>query len=114
MKTVRADNSRAEFFYVVPDTYYLRLFVDANHNGMWDTGDYAADRQPEAVYYYPGKIECKAKWDMTERWNPTSTPLYLQKPEQITKQKADKQKTVKRRNAERAKQLGITYGQGNM
>ena len=114
VKEVQAEDHQAEFYYLKPDTYYLRLFVDANHNGMWDTGDYAADRQPEAVYYYPGKIECKAKWDMTERWNPTSTPLYLQKPEQITKQKADKQKTVKRRNAERAKQLGITYGQGNM
>ena len=63
----------------------------------------------EEVYYYPGKIECKAKWDVRESWDPTAKPLYLQKPGEITKQKVDKQKAVKRRNAERAKKLGIEY-----
>lgn len=109
IKEVAAEHQQAEFYYLKPETYYLRLFVDSNHNGIWDTGDYAKDRQPEAVYYYPGKIECKAKWDLTESWNPTSTPLYLQKPGAITKQKADKQKTIRRRNAERAKQMGLPY-----
>ena len=46
---------------------------------------------------------------MTETWTPKATPLYRQKPTEITKQKADKQKTIQRRNAERARQLGITY-----
>lgn len=109
IKEVAAEHQQAEFYYLKPETYYLRLFVDSNHNGIWDTGDYAKDRQPEAVYYYPGKIECKAKWDLTESWNPTSTPLYHQKPGAITKQKADKQKTIRRRNAERAKQMGLPY-----
>ena len=109
VKTARAADGRAEFFYVVPDTYYLRLFVDDNHNGVWDTGDYATQRQPEAVYYYPGKIECKAKWDVNETWNPTAVPLYAQKPAAITQQKADKQKTIQHRNAERARSLGIEY-----
>ena len=109
IKEVEAEHQQAEFYYLKPETYYLRLFVDSNHNGIWDTGDYAKDRQPEAVYYYPGKIECKAKWDLTESWNPTSTPLYQQKPGAITKQKADKQKTIRRRNAERAKQMGLPY-----
>lgn len=109
IKEVAAEHQQAEFYYLKPETYYLRLFVDSNRNGIWDTGDYAKDRQPEAVYYYPGKIECKAKWDLTESWNPTSTPLYQQKPGAITKQKADKQKTIRRRNAERAKQMGLPY-----
>lgn len=109
IKEVAAEHQQAEFYYLKPETYYLRLFVDSNHNGIWDTGVYAKDRQPEAVYYYPGKIECKAKWDLTESWNPTSTPLYQQKPGAITKQKADKQKTIRRRNAERAKQMGLPY-----
>lgn len=109
IKEVAVEHQQAEFYYLKPETYYLRLFVDSNRNGIWDTGDYAKDRQPEAVYYYPGKIECKAKWDLTESWNPTSTPLYLQKPGAITKQKADKQKTIRRRNAERAKQMGLPY-----
>jgi hypothetical protein len=59
------------------------------------------------VYYYPEEVECKAKWDITRTWDPTSLPLYSQKPGAITKQKAEKQKTVQHRNAERARQQGI-------
>ena len=109
LKETKAENSQAEFFYLKPGEYYMRLFVDRNGNGIWDTGNYDKDEQAEDVYYYPGKIECKEKWDITENWNPTAIPLYKQKPSEITKQKADKQKTVKRRNADRAKNLGIEY-----
>lgn len=106
---VSTSNGRAEFFYIKPDTYYARMFIDSNNNGVWDTGDYAADRQAETTYYYPDKIECKAKWDLTLTWNPTSRSLNLQKPMTITKQKPEKEKTIKRRNQERAEKLGIPY-----
>ena len=108
-KRVRAADGAAEFFYVMPGQYYLSAFVDANGNNRWDTGDYAADRQPEDVYYYPDVIECKAKWDVTERWNLTATPRNRQKPGAITKQKADKEKKLRNRNKERAEKLGIIY-----
>ena len=109
VKEVSTSNGRAEFFYIKPDTYYARMFIDSNNNGVWDTGDYAADRQAETTYYYPDKIECKAKWDLTLTWNPTSRSLNLQKPMTITKQKPEKEKTIKRRNQERAEKLGIPY-----
>ena len=83
------------------------MFVDENGNGIWDTGDYAADRQPESVYYYPEMIECRAKWDMRLSWNPTARPANQQKPGAIIQTKADKQKTIKHRNAERAVKMGI-------
>lgn len=109
VKEVATNNGVAEFFYIKPETYYLRLYVDSNHNGKWDTGEYKADRQAEAVYYYPEKIECRAKWDVTETWNPTAVSLDKQKPAEITKQKADKEKKVKHQNAQRARNLGIQY-----
>ena len=109
VKEVSTSNGRAEFFYIKPDTYYARMFIDTNKNGIWDTGDYAADRQAETTDYYPDKIECKAKWDLTLTWNPTSRSLNLQKPMTITKQKPEKEKTIKRRNQERAEKLGIPY-----
>lgn len=109
VKEVKARGQVAEFFYVIPGTYYLSAYVDANGNGRWDTGDYNADRQAEAVYYYPKAIECKAKWDVTQSWNLTAEPRNRQKPEAITKQKADKEKKLKDRNAERARKLGIEY-----
>ena len=107
VKEVYAKNNQATFHYVKPGNYYLRLIVDDNDNGKWDTGDYATQRQPEAVYYYPKAIECKAKRDVQGTWNPRQLPLYKQKPAAITKQKADAQRKVKRRNAERARSLDI-------
>ena len=102
----------AEFKYIKPDKYYVSAFIDSNGNGVWDTGDYAEGRQAEAVYFYPREIECKAKWDVSQSWNVTSTPIYKQKPAKITKQKPDAVKKLKNRNAERARQLGIEYLKG--
>ena len=97
----------AELYYLAAGTYYLRAIVDRNGNGKWDTGDYYNNVQPEEVYYYHEPVECKAKWDYTKQWNLTGRSLYLQKPAEITKQKGEKKKEVKHRNAERAKELGI-------
>ena len=96
-------------FYVEPSTYYVRAFIDRNKNGLWDTGDYARNEQPEEVYYYPEKVECKAKWDVTVSWNLKSKPLNTQKPGEITKQKADNKKTIRHRNQERAREKGLEY-----
>lgn len=109
VKEAYAADNRLEFFYLSPGKYYLRLVDDRNNNGRWDTGNYAEGLQPESVYYYPEEIECKAKWDVSRTWNPTSAVLYRQKPAPIVKQKADKEKKIRNRNYERAKQLGIEY-----
>lgn len=109
VKTDTVDNGQAEFYYLKEGDYYVSLIIDANHNGKWDTGDYDLKLQPEQVYFYPEKITCKAKWDMTVNWNPTEKPLYQQKPADITKQKADKEKKIQNRNAQRAAKLGIQY-----
>lgn len=109
VKETRTNDGTAQFFFVNPGTYYLRMFVDENNNGIWDTGCYDEHRQPEPVYYYHEEIECKANWDFSETWNPTARPLNMQKPGKITKQKGEQKKTVKSRNLERAKKLGIEY-----
>ena len=109
IKEVRVQDGKAKIKYISPGKYYFRAIIDANSNGVWDTGDYDADCQPEAVYYYPKEIECKAKWDVTESWNLTAKPRFEQKPQAITKQKPEKAKQLKNRNVERAKQLGIEY-----
>jgi len=106
---VHVKDGKARFEYLTPGKYYMRAFVDANGNGIWDTGDYASDRQAEAVYYYPKEIECKEKWDVTQSWNLTEVPRFRQKPAAITKQKPDQEKKLKNRNIERAKQLGKEY-----
>ena len=109
VKQVKAVNGVAEFYYLKPQKYYMRLIVDRNDNGVWDTGDYDKNQQAEEVYYYPEEIECKAKWDLTESWDPMARELSRQKPGAITKQKPDKEKKVKNQNAQRAAKLGIQY-----
>lgn len=102
---VQADkDGRADFFYISPNSYYLRCFVDSNGNGVWDTGDYDTRRQPEQVYYCPSPIQVKAKWDIEQEWEPLSIERTQQKPQEITKQKPDKQKNIKNRNQERERQ----------
>jgi len=105
----RATGGKAEFQYVKPATYYLSAFCDMNGNGVWDTGAYDEDRQPEPVFYFNEEVECKAKWDVNRRWNLTATPLFKQKPSKIVKQKPEQARKQKNRNLDRAKQLGIEY-----
>jgi len=114
VKEVITDNGVAEFFYIKPDTYYLMMFIDSNKNGIWDTGNYDEDLQPESVYFYPESIECKQKWDVTLSWDPKSRRLELQKPGPLVKQKADKEKKIKNRNEERARKLGLEYIRNKM
>lgn len=103
------DNGQAEFYYLKPGKYFMRMILDANNNKKWDTGNYDTNLQPEEVYYNPDEIECKAKWDLTLTWNPLARPIYQQKPEALKKQKADKEKSIQHRNVKRAQELGIQY-----
>ena len=86
------NQQKAEFQYVDPGNYYIRLIVDTNKNNRWDTGDYEKRIQPEMVYYYPKKIEIKVNWDIEEYWNPLNIPILEQKPETLRQVKRfDKQ-----------------------
>ena len=103
IKKQKAIDGKVDFFYIEPGLYYLSLFYDRNGDGKWTTGDYATQRQGEETYYFPGAINLKAQWEITQDWNPTQTPLYKQKPEKITKQKPEKKKSNREKNAERKK-----------
>ena len=109
VKEVSTNNGTAEFFYVDPGIYYMRLFVDDNNNGVWDTGNYDEGRHAEEVYYYHERVECKARWDLPLSWSPQARPLTHQKPYEIVKQKPDKDKKIKNRNVDRARKMGIEY-----
>ena len=104
VKETVAQKGAARFSYIAPGKYYVSALVDANDNGVWDTGDYDLDLQPEDVYYYPKEIECKEKWDITQSWNLTGSLRYRQKPQAITKQKPDAEKKLKNRKQLHKKQ----------
>lgn len=109
ISSVSSDKGSVLFSYVDEKDYYLRIIVDRNKNGIWDTGNFAEELQPEEVYYYPEAIKCKAKWDITKEWNPLSVALYKQKPMSLRKQKNTKKVTSTRsRNEQRAREMGIS------
>ena len=102
----RADkDGNADFFFMKPGEYYMRCYVDANGNGQWDTGDYASGLQPERVYYFGKPLPLKARWDLRQDWDIRAVDVARQKPMAITKQKPDKEKKLKNRNAERDREM---------
>ena len=81
--------------------YYLRLFVDENDNGKWDTGEFEKGKQPEKVYYYDRTLELRALFEYSQDDWDINSPLDKQKPLEITKQKPDKERKKMNRNATR-------------
>lgn len=96
----QVERGQADFYFLSPSTYHIRIFNDRNGNGIWDTGLYENKESAEEVYYFPGKIETRANWDYTQEWNPTALPIDRQKPDDIKKQKSTT-KERKSKNAER-------------
>ena len=97
IRKTKVKNGGALFMDLKPDKYYVRLVVDLNDNGKWDTGNYAEKRQPEEVFYSPVKYNVMQNWQVEETWNVKATPWAKQKPIEITKNKP-KEATKKKRN----------------
>lgn len=93
-----------EFYFLRPDIYYMRCFVDRNGNGLWDTGEYDSGTQPEPVFYFPKPMNVRAGWDVEQAWDVYGIPVLEQKPRELIKQKADRGKTPRERNKEREKE----------
>ncbi len=55
-----------EFNNLEPKNYRIRIILDNNGNGKWDTGSYLQKLQPEDVKYYPDLIEIRANWEKNE------------------------------------------------
>ena len=91
-RTATVNAGAFEFTNVNPGTYFLRLTIDGNGNGKWDTGNYANHLQPEEVYYYPKQLKLRRNWDLDESWNIYQTAIDQQKPESIKHNKPEKAK----------------------
>lgn len=56
------------FLLLKPNKYYLRVIVDENQNGVWDSGRYLERRHPEPVYHYEPLLDVRANWELQERF----------------------------------------------
>lgn len=75
------------FEYLKPGDYFVKLFVDANQNGKWDTGELQHRRFPEKVYYFTKKLTLKANWELEEQWDYKAASNPYAKPEDLVKKK---------------------------
>jgi len=63
-----ASDGEIEFPYLNPDKFKIRLVIDRNENGRWDTGNLDNGIQPERVVYYPKIIKTRSNFEVRESW----------------------------------------------
>lgn len=85
IQSKRAEQQGTVFQYLRPGEYFLRMFIDANQNDKWDTGDLERRIQPEEVIYFSKKLSLRANWELEEIWNHTDPSFYNKKPEELIK-----------------------------
>lgn len=69
-KVVKRQNvkgsEKVEFNLLEPKEYTIRAIIDANKNGVWDTGSFLEKQQPEKIMYYPKDLKLRANWSINE------------------------------------------------
>lgn len=63
------ESTTINFQNIKPGKYRLRLIYDRNENRIWDTGSFLGRRQPETVLYFPGVLDVRANWDVSETFD---------------------------------------------
>jgi len=73
------NESLIKFINLKPASYKLRILVDNNENGFWDSSDFAAETLSEDVYLYRKagdkdvmtKVNIRPMWEINENWDLT-------------------------------------------
>ena len=103
MRREKLENGSVDFFLLQPSTYYISMFDDVNGNGKWDTGDYDEKRHAESVWYIKRGMALKQDWTHeTDMWYVDQIPLTEQKPDELSKTKAQTQtRDIHKKNVDR-------------
>lgn len=94
-RTLPVSAGEALFRYLEPGKYYVRLTLDYNGDGVWTPGDYATGFQPDETFYYPKAVNVKKNWDYDQTWDLWATPVDLQKPDALKKNKPEVDKRAR-------------------
>lgn len=71
--TAYCEKETSVFFEAIkPSLYTVRIYYDENKNKEWDTGNLLEKRQPELLFYMPGKIDVRANWDVDQEFELTN------------------------------------------
>lgn len=53
------------FDYLEAGTYFIRIIIDSNGNGIWDQGNFSQKLLPEKVIFKENEIPLKQNWEQT-------------------------------------------------
>lgn len=67
-------NRQITFSSLKPGNYELRILVDNNENGVWDTADFSREEFAEDVFILGKKIEIRPLWEIRETWDLNKIP----------------------------------------
>lgn len=103
IRKTRVIDNIAVFKDLDPGSYYVRIVLDSNNNGIWDTGDFQKGLQPEMVCYSPKEYKIRAYSEVydDEAWLIDPATLAKQKPLEITKQKPQEKESRRKQLEEK-------------
>jgi uncharacterized protein (DUF2141 family) len=106
IRKTRVIDNIAVFRDLDPGAYYVRIVLDRNNNGIWDTGDFEKGLQPEMVCYSPMEYKIRAFSEVydDEAWVIDPATLAKQKPLEITKQKPQEKESRQKQLEEKENQ----------
>jgi len=62
------NSNQISFVNLRAGEYGLKMIVDANQNGKWDTGEFLENLQPEKVILFNESITVRSNWDKEIDW----------------------------------------------
>ena len=103
IRKTRVIDNIAVFKDLDAGSYYVRIVLDKNNNGVWDTGDFEKGVQPEMVCYSPKEYKIRAFSEVydDEAWVIDPATLAKQKPLEITKQKPQEKESRRKQLEEK-------------
>jgi hypothetical protein len=62
-RTVSIEQESLIFQLLPPGEYVVRVVLDENENGKWDTGSWLTKQQPETIVWFRQSFTLRANWD---------------------------------------------------
>lgn len=92
------EDGQIVFPFLKPEKYKIRVIMDPNQNGKWDTGFLAEHRQPEQVIYFPKVLKVRSNFEYKESMQMDYTPTIKKElfDEDLEKEKARKKEQAKK------------------
>lgn len=67
--TEKPDSPTVKLTMLKPATYFARILVDNNKNGIWDLSDFSSLQSAEDVYLFEKEIQVRPMWEIVEEWD---------------------------------------------